>query len=209
VQALLAPICLLLAPEHETGPLDAVVVDTIQTRGALLRILRLLRIMRLEAKLSRGVIGMSGLVDGKRRNDDRDAELAQRAARRIVEYLSTHPGAGPVAINGELAGDDTLVVPREAAVLLAQVLGYLANGEGVTVIPDSAELTTQQAADFLNVSRPYLIKLLESGEIPFRHVGTHRRVRFRDLREFRNRDDLERRRAADELTQLSQDLGLY
>jgi excisionase family DNA binding protein len=154
-------------------------------------------------------MGMSGRIDGKRRHDDRDAELAQRAARRIGEYLTTHPGAGPVAINGELAGDDMLVVPREAAVLLAQVLGYLANGEGVTVMPDSAELTTQQAADFLNVSRPYLIKLLESGEIPFRLVGTHRRVRFRDLHEYRNRDDLERRRAADELTRLSQDLGLY
>ncbi|HET9081867.1 MAG TPA: excisionase family DNA-binding protein [Trebonia sp.] len=76
-------------------------------------------------------------------------------------------------------------------------------------MPDPGKLTPQQAAEFLNVSRPYLIKLLEAGEIPFRLVGTHRRVRFRDLREYRNRDDLERRRAADELTQLSQDLGLY
>jgi excisionase family DNA binding protein len=64
-----------------------------------------------------------------------------------------------------------LVVPREAAVLLAQVLGYLASGEGVTIMPESAELTTQQAAEFLNVSRPFLIKLLETGKIPFRLVG--------------------------------------
>jgi excisionase family DNA binding protein len=76
-------------------------------------------------------------------------------------------------------------------------------------MPDSAELTTQQAAEFLNVSRPYLIKLKEAGKIPFRLVGTHRRVRFRDLREYKNSNDLKRRRAADELTQLSQDLGLY
>lgn len=94
-----------------------------------------------------------------------------------------------MTIQGELAGDDALVVPREAAVLLAQVLGYLAGGEGVTVMPDSAELTTP-----------------ETGKIPFRLVGTHRRVRFRDLREYKNHDDLERRRAADELTDLSQDL---
>jgi excisionase family DNA binding protein len=146
---------------------------------------------------------------GKVGSGDQDAELAHRAARRIGEYLTTHPGADPVTINGELAGDAALVVPREAAVLLAQVLGYLAGGESVTVMPESAELTTQQAAEFLNVSRPYLIKLLESGEIPFRLVGTHRRVRFRDLRAHKNRDDLERRRAADELTQLSQELGLY
>lgn len=152
---------------------------------------------------------MPGQVDRESRREDRDAELAQRAARRIGEYLTTHPGAGPVTIQGELAGDDALVVPREATVLLAQILGYLANGEGVSVMPDSAELSTQQAADFLNVSRPYLIKLLESGQIPFRRVGTHRRIKFRDLRVYESRDDLDRRRAADELTQLSQDLGLY
>jgi excisionase family DNA binding protein len=76
-------------------------------------------------------------------------------------------------------------------------------------MPDAAELTTQQAAEFLNVSRPYLIKLLESDQIPFRLVGTHRRIRFRDLRDYKSRDDLDRRRAADELTSLSQELGLY
>jgi excisionase family DNA binding protein len=134
---------------------------------------------------------------------------ALRAARRIGEYLTTHPGADPVTIQGELAGDDALVVPREAAVLLAKILGFLARGEGVNVMPESAELTTQQAAEFLNVSRPYLIKLLESDEIPFRMVGTHRRIRFQDLHEYKTRDDLARRRAADELTELTQELGLY
>jgi excisionase family DNA binding protein len=152
---------------------------------------------------------MTGQTGGELKNNDPDTELAQRAARRIGEYLTAHPGAGPVTIQGELAGDDALVVPREAAVLFAQVLDYLANGEGVAVMPNSAELTTQQAAEYLNVSRPYLIKLLETGKIPFRLVGTHRRIRFWDLRDYRNHDDLDRRRAADELTKLSQDLGLY
>src|SRR5215469_17155928 len=76
----------------------------------------------------------------------------------------------------------------------------------VEVLPDTAELTTQQAAEFLNVSRPYLIKVLESGAIPFRLVGTHRRVKFRDLSEYKSRDDLALRRAADELTKLTQEL---
>jgi excisionase family DNA binding protein len=152
---------------------------------------------------------MAGQVDSGVSRDNDDEELAQRAARRIGEYLTTHPGADPVTIQGELAGDDALVVPREAAVLLAKVLGFLASGEGVTVVPDATELTTQQAAEFLNVSRPYLIKLLESDQIPFRLVGTHRRVRFRDLREYKSHDDLDRRRAADEPTGLSQELGLY
>jgi excisionase family DNA binding protein len=152
---------------------------------------------------------MPGQADSASRRESGDAELALRAARRIGEYLTTHPGAEPVKIQGELAGGDALVVPREAAVLFAKILGFLANGEGVSVIPDTAELTTQQAAEFLNVSRPYLIKLLESGQMPFRLVGTHRRVRVRDLSEYKSRDDLARRRAADELTQLTQELGLY
>ena len=70
-------------------------------------------------------------------------------------------------------------------------------------------LTTQQAADFLNVSQPYLIKLLEAGEIAFEKVGTHRHVAFGKLVEYKRRDDLKRSRAADELTELCQELGEF
>ena len=143
------------------------------------------------------------------RPEDADAEISLRAARRIGDYLTAHPGSDPVMIQGELAGDDTLVVPRQAAVMFAQILGYLANGQGVTVTPSNAMLTTQQAADFLNVSRPYLIKLLEAGEIAFEKVGTHRRVPFGGLLEYKRRDDQERRQAADELTALGQELGQF
>jgi excisionase family DNA binding protein len=152
---------------------------------------------------------MQGKAGATIRPGDADAELASRAARRIGDYLSAHPGSDPVKIQGELAGDDALIVPREAAVLLAQLLALLASGQGVQLIPDAAELTTQQAADFLNVSRPYLIKLLETERIPYRLVGTHRRISFADLRDYKRRDDLSRRQAADELSQLSQELGLY
>ena len=150
---------------------------------------------------------MPSKAAGAVRPGDADAEIALRAARRIAAYLTAHPGAGPVRIQGELAGDDALVVPRKAAVMLAQILGFLANGQGVTVTPSNAMLTTQQAADFLNVSRPYLIKLLEAGQIPFEKVGTHRRVAFGELMEYKRRDDQQRRRAADELTELGQELG--
>jgi excisionase family DNA binding protein len=153
--------------------------------------------------------GMSTRAGGVIRPGDADAEMASRAARRIRDYLTAHPGTDPVRIRGELAGDDTLIVPRAATVMLAQILALLASGQGVQIIPDAAELTTQQAADFLNVSRPYLIGLLEADEIPYRMVGTHRRIRFEDLREYRRRDDLKRRQAADQLTQLSEELGLY
>lgn len=152
---------------------------------------------------------MPGKARGTIRPGDADAELASRAARRIRDYLTTHPGVDPVKIQGELAGDDALVVPRNAAVMLAQILAMLANGQGVQIMPDTVELTTQQAAEFLNVSRPHLIKLLDADKIPFHMVGTHRRIRFQDLREYKRRDDLTRRRAADELAQLSQELRLY
>lgn len=152
---------------------------------------------------------MSGKAGGVIRPGEADSELSGRAARRIMDYLAAHPGTDPVTIRGELAGDDSLVVPREATVMFAQILALLAAGQGVQLIPDAAELTTQQAADFLHVSRPYLIGLLEAEEIPFRLVGTHRRVRFEDLREYRRRDDLSRRQAADDLTRLSEELGLY
>ena len=141
------------------------------------------------------------------RPGDADAELASRAARRIRDYLAAHPGTDPVAIRGELAGDDALVVPRAAAVVFAQILALLATGQGVQIIPDSAELTTQQAADFLNVSRPYLIGLLENNQIPYTKVGTHRRIAFADLLEYKRRDDQKRRGAAAELTALSDELG--
>ena len=73
--------------------------------------------------------------------------------------------------------------------------------------PSNAMLTTQQAADFLNVSQPHLIKLLEAGAIPFGKVGTHRRVPLGELAAYKRRDDLGRRRAADELPELGQEFG--
>jgi excisionase family DNA binding protein len=91
-------------------------------------------------------------------------------------------------------GDDVLKVPREAAELLARVLAHMAAGEGVTVLPSHAELTTQQAADILNVSRPYLIKLLECGAIQYRLVGKHRRIPLESLIAYKRDDDVKRRR---------------
>jgi excisionase family DNA binding protein len=92
--------------------------------------------------------------------------------------------------------------------LLASILTEMAKGNPVTIVPTHSELTTQQAADLLHVSRPYLIKLLEEGKIPFRLVGQHRRVRLDELMAYKRRDGEARRRIADELTADAQELGM-
>ncbi|WP_250213143.1 excisionase family DNA-binding protein [Acrocarpospora catenulata] len=138
-----------------------------------------------------------------------DAQDAARAMRRIKDYLATHPGAEDIRVTGELAGDEALVLPRDVVTMLAYMLTQLAEGRGVTAMPNHAELTTRQAADLLNVSRPYLIGLLDTGRIPHRLVGRHRRVRFEDLMAYKRQSDTDRRKAADDLIALSEELDLY
>lgn len=82
------------------------------------------------------------------------------------------------------------------------------NGNAVTIVPVQAEFTTQQAADFLNVSRPFLIELLEARALPHRKVGSHRRVRFEDLLHYRQTDDAKRQTVFDQVAARAQELGL-
>jgi excisionase family DNA binding protein len=136
-----------------------------------------------------------------------DPVLVERASRRIRGFLAHHPGDEPIDVVAEIGDDEALVVPREIAVMLAQVLGLLEQGTGVQIMPLNAMLTTQQAADALNVSRPYLIGLLEAGKIPFTMVGTHRRIAFGDVVEYQRADYKARRGAVDEMTRMAGDLG--
>lgn len=140
--------------------------------------------------------------------EDVDAEIASRTARRIRDYLSSHPDEDPLEIRMEGGADEVLVVPRAGAAMLAQVMGTLANGQAVTIVRDDTQLTTQQAAELLNVSRPYLIGLLESGKIDYSLVGRHRRVPFAALMEYKRHADQRARGAADEMSELGQELGL-
>lgn len=138
-----------------------------------------------------------------------DREVAGRAARRIRDYLASHTEGDLIEVLGEVGDDDALVVPRPTVVMFAQILDALGRGVGVQIIPRDVELTTQQAADMLNVSRPYLIGLLDSEKIPYRRVGRHRRITFEALMDYRRHDDLQRREAADALAELSEELGAY
>ncbi|WBB98058.1 MULTISPECIES: helix-turn-helix domain-containing protein [unclassified Solwaraspora] len=140
--------------------------------------------------------------------DPQSVEVAAEALTRVQAYLRTHEEAAAAVRLVEDGAGDTLVVPRGAIELLARVLAHMANGHSVSVVPAHAELTTQQAAELLNVSRPHLIGLLEAGEIQFRRVGTHRRVLAGSLLAYKHRDDARRRAAADELTRLAQEMDL-
>lgn len=149
---------------------------------------------------------MSALALSPVQPDHSDMTTAVEALPHVTAYLATHTDR---AIRLEVAGEgETLVVPRGAVELLARILAHMAAGEGVSVVPAHAELTTQQAAELLNVSRPFLIGLLEDGQIEYRKVGKHRRVKAVSLMGYIARDDQQRREAADELTRISQDMGL-
>ena len=96
-------------------------------------------------------------------------------------------------------------LPRAAYQLLLDVLSQLSSGNAVTIVPIRAELTTQEAAELLNVSRPHVVHLMETGVIPFRKVGTHRRVLAADVLAHKREDDEHRREIARELTRLADD----
>lgn len=102
----------------------------------------------------------------------------------------------------------TISLPVSAFRLLSDILNEMAQGNTVTLIPIHAELTTQQAADLLNVSRPFLVGLIEAGTIPARKVGTHRRVLSRDVLRYKQKTDANRLKALEELSALDQELGL-
>lgn len=142
--------------------------------------------------------------------DEHDAEMARDALVRVKRYLQEHPGDAhdAVRLTVQDTGTEQLTLPRSAVEFLAAILAHMAAGQSVSVVPHDAELTTQQAADLINVSRPFLIGLLEAGEIEFHKIGTHRRIKALSLLEYQRQDDARRRGIADELTALSQELGL-
>jgi len=126
---------------------------------------------------------------------------ALRAARRDGDVVHVHASGSPP--------ETAVPLPDEALHLLLRILSHLADGDAVTVVPVRAELTPQQAADVLNVSRPWLVKLLDDGVIPSRRVGTDRGVSLRELLAYRDERRAEQQAAMDELTRESQGMGLY
>lgn len=102
-----------------------------------------------------------------------------------------------------------VILPGSVVRLLHDIVHYLAKDRVVSIVPMHKQLTTQQAADLLNVSRPHLISLLDRGEIPYTRPSKHRRLKFSDVMTYKQRRDAEEETALDDLARFSQDLGLY
>lgn len=143
---------------------------------------------------------MSNVID--RLDSKEDLELAKVAQRCIVSALD-HSRAVNIAVVEDgverLDGAPLLKLPPKVLRLFADLLGALAQGKAVAIMPKETDVTTQEAAMFLNVSRPYLVRLLDEGKIPYHKVGTHRRIRFEDVVQYK---DDRRKRSQDALQEL-------
>lgn len=104
---------------------------------------------------------------------------------------------------------EAIALPELVFYVLERVAEVMARGDSITVVPVGKEVTTQQAANLLNVSRQYVVRLLEEGRIPFRKTGKHRRLRIEDVLEFKEKRDKDRRAGLRELSQLTQEFGGY
>jgi excisionase family DNA binding protein len=139
---------------------------------------------------------------------EHESELARESRRNLVAVVSSRAETQQFDFKDDKGQTHTVTLPTSALKLLDEVLHQIGNGNAVSIIPIHAELTTQQAADLLNVSRPYLVQLLERGEIPFRKVNTHRRVLYQDLIAYKNRVDADRLEALSQLAAQAQELGM-
>lgn len=135
---------------------------------------------------------------------DQEAELARSSSRLLAACI----GHGPTARLKVIDGDGEIEVPVSALRMLVEILANMAEGNAISIVPIHAELTTQQAADFLGVSRPYVVGLVERGELPHHKVGTHRRIFFRDLLGYQQQRLAQSKAALDALAEQAQDLGM-
>jgi excisionase family DNA binding protein len=140
-----------------------------------------------------------------------DARIIQESSRKLEELeqiLGMNNAEIDVRIRPENEPEQTIPIPLSAFRVLAHVLTQLAHGNGVSFTPMNAELTTYEAARILKVSHPFLIGLLDRGELPFREVETRRRIRHEDLVAYKQKTDQDRIKALQELSAIDQELGL-
>lgn len=151
-------------------------------------------------KIEPGGLDMSALLQEKEPfiPKEHDIALALKSSKELAALFPKKEKDFQMMVRVD-QNETMITFPFSAIKLLLQILIQMAKGNAVTLIPIHAELTTQEAANLLNVSRPYLIKLLDKGEISFHKIGTHRRIYFADLLAFKAKMDLACQKALDEL----------
>ncbi|WP_143870008.1 helix-turn-helix domain-containing protein [Catenovulum sediminis] len=135
-----------------------------------------------------------------------EIDVAKRSSRTLAKYASVD--RVQMSIRGSNGEGEQFVLPGHVMQILLDVLSEISNGNAISLIPHNQEVSTQEAANILNVSRPFLIKLLEGGNIPFHKIGTHRRVKLQDILTYKQQIDEKRNQALDELSELSQSEGM-
>lgn len=137
-----------------------------------------------------------------------DAAIARESYRRLAPAFAKNAATVELFVGNLNGTNEPVTIPASAFRLLGRILDEMARGNAVDVIPHHAELTTQEAADLLNLSRPYIVRLLDTGRIPSHRTGTHRRVLLKDVMTYKQSHLGNRAAALDKLTALDQELGL-
>ncbi|MBJ2182124.1 helix-turn-helix domain-containing protein [Pseudomonas veronii] len=140
--------------------------------------------------------------------DEKEIAAAVASSRQLAAFLTTKFETQRIELVDETQHREVVELPTFALRLLGEILSELALGNAVKVVPIHAELTTQEGADMLNVSRPHLVKLLDNGALPHTKTGRHRRIKFADLMTYKEQRDLASRNAMDELAAQAQELGM-
>ena len=138
---------------------------------------------------------------------EREMEMARVAQRCIMEALD-HSRAAAIMLTTDTGEHLCVELPPAALKLIGQLLGAMSEGRAISLIPAKQELSTVEAANFLNVSRPFVVKEIEAGRLPHRKVGTHRRVAFEDLREYSRKMRENQAAALDRMADNARELGL-
>ena len=139
---------------------------------------------------------------------EKEVEVAVQGQRALAAFLATGFETQRIQIFDEKNQAHQVELPTSALRLLVDILSEFSKGNAVRVVPVHPELTTQEAADLLNVSRPQLVKLLEDGVLPHQKTGKHRRVRFEHLMHFKSERDRASELAMEELAKQAQELEM-
>lgn len=169
----------------------------------LLHLVRMMRMIHFISNDNKQGNTMTALAHRQLPPTAQDAAIARASGQRLSRFARTNR---PLTLRvTDAEQEQPIELPAGAVSLLMDILEAMAAGRGITLIPENAELTTVQAAEILNVSRPFLIGLLESKAIPHHKVGKHRRVRMEDVMAYKDRIDREREAVLDQLVAEAQE----